>query len=89
MKHLPVPWHPAKYEAADITAIQLLERGECPPELQKRALNWIVNNVCATYDQSYRGDPGDTAFAEGKRYCGNTIVKMLKLNPANVRRQDE
>jgi hypothetical protein len=88
MKGLPVPWRPADYEAADVTAIQLLERGECTPELQKRALNWIINHVCATYDQSYRGDPHDTAFAEGKRYCGNTIVKMLKLDPAQVRREE-
>lgn len=80
------PYAPAPYESADVTAIQLLERGECPAELQKRALAWIVNVVCATYDQSYRpASTRDTDFAEGKRWVGNTIVKMLKLSAAKVR----
>ncbi|HUV52104.1 MAG TPA: hypothetical protein VMW64_03415 [Dehalococcoidia bacterium] len=78
---------PVKYEAADVTAIQLLERGECPPELQKRALKWIINDVCVTYNQSYiPKDPDGTAFNEGARFCGNTIIKMLKLIPEKVAR---
>ncbi len=75
-----------KYVAADVTAIQQLEQGIAGPDMQKRALLWIIKTVCATYDQSHiPGDTHETAFNEGKRYCGNTIVKMLKLEPGKVR----
>lgn len=82
---------PPKYEAADATAIQQLERGEASPEMQKRALKWIINEVCRTYDQSYR--PGlegarETDFAEGKRYVGLHIVTMLKVDPSKLRREE-
>lgn len=82
------PYTPVPYEAADVTAVQLMERGECTPELQKRFFNWLINGVCATYDQSFREDPYNTAFAEGRRFCGNTVVKMLKVDPAKVRSKE-
>ena len=79
-------YSPSKYKAADVSAIQQLERGEATPEMQRRALSWIVNEVCGTYDQSYReGDTHETAFAEGKRFVGNTLIKMLKIDPSKVR----
>ncbi len=80
---------PAIYESADITAIQQLEQGIAEPEMQKRAFKWIVEEVCKTYDLSYRpGDSHDTAFAEGKRFVGLGIVKMLKLEPGKMRREE-
>jgi hypothetical protein len=82
------PYTPVKYVAADASAIQQLERGEASPEMQKRALKWIVNNVAETYGQSYRQNTHDTAFAEGKRFVGNTIVKMLKLEPSKLRSKE-
>lgn len=82
-------FHVPKYVAADITAIQQLEHGEASPEMQKRALAWIVNEVCKTYDLSYRpGDTHETTFAEGRRFVGLEIVKMLKLDPSKVRREE-
>ncbi len=81
---------PVDYEPADITAILQLERGEATPEMQKRALSWIINDVCGTYDQSYiPNDTHDTSFREGGRFCGNTIIKMLKLEPGKLRRFQE
>jgi hypothetical protein len=77
------------YEAADATAIQQLEQGTANPDMQKRALEWIICLVCATYDMSYRPkDTHETAFHEGRRYCGNTIVKMLKLEPGKLRSKE-
>lgn len=78
------PWKPAEWEPADATAIQSLQRGDCPAHLQQRALDFIVNRLCGTYDLSYRpGDGGDrdTAFAEGKRWVGMQLVKLLKVRP--------
>lgn len=77
------------YSAADATAIQQLEQGAANPDMQKRALAWIINLVCATYDQSYiPGDTHETSFNEGRRYCGNTIIKMLKLEPGKLRSKE-
>lgn len=75
------PWKPAHYEIADVSAIKALANGTATPDQQQRALKWIIENVCATYDLSYRpNSERDTAFAEGKRHCGLQVVKMLKLN---------
>jgi len=72
---------PADYSAADIAALQELEAGVASPDQQKRALKWIIEQACITYDLSF--DPTSertTSFAEGRRYVGLQIVKMLKLN---------
>lgn len=87
MSDKKAPYLPPPYDAADVTAIQQLERGEAGPEMQKRALQWILINACDLYGISYRPDnTHDTAFAEGKRFVGSEIVKMLKIDPAKVRR---
>ncbi|TXJ25387.1 MAG: hypothetical protein E6Q24_14745 [Chitinophagaceae bacterium] len=66
---------------ADVAALKALEFGEASPEQQKRALAWIINNASATYEMSYRPTSDrDTSFAEGRRFVGLQIVKMLKLN---------
>jgi hypothetical protein len=80
------PYDPVDYEPEHVSAIQLLERGECPEHLQKIAFEWIVTQAAGLYDQSYRTNPYDTAFAEGRRFVGNTIIKMLKIDAAKLRR---
>jgi hypothetical protein len=82
------PWSPAKYEPADVSAIQALVNGEATPDQQQRAIKWIIESACGTYDQSYwpGGEEGhrNTDFAEGKRFVGNSIVKMTRLNPSSL-----
>ena len=76
------PWKPAAWQPADASALQALVRGDCPSHLQQRAMAFIINDLCGTYDLSYRpGAEGDrdTAFAEGKRFVGMQIVKLLKV----------
>lgn len=84
------PWKPPKYEDQDVFAIQALAAGTATIEQQKRALTYIVEKVCATYDMSYRpGGPDgdrDTTFAEGRRFVGNHIVFLTKLK-IGMRRQ--
>lgn len=76
-------WKPPSYDPADVSAIQALVVGNATPDQQKRALTWIIEKACATYNTSYR--PGglegdrDTAFAEGRRFVGTRLVYMLKL----------
>lgn len=78
------PWLPPAYELADVSAMQALARGEASPDQQRRLLKWVVESAAGTYDMSYRpgGEDGrrDTDFAEGRRFVGQQIVKLLRLN---------
>lgn len=78
----PQPWHPAPYDEADTGAIKALMAGNANAGQQQRALNWIVNVLCGTYDQPYRPGEGgdrDTVFACAKMFVGQQIVKQTKL----------
>jgi hypothetical protein len=76
------PWKPPHYEPADVGALQALRRGDCPAHLQQRALNFILFSLCGLRDLSYRpgGEDGrrDTDFAEGRRFVGLQIGKLLE-----------
>ena len=80
------PWHPPAYEDYDVRALQALAAGNASDRQQQRALQWIIEAAAGTYDMSYRpgGEDGrrDTDFAEGRRFVGLQIVKLLKLIPA-------
>lgn len=86
------PWRPVHYELADADALQALMRGDADAGKQQRALKFIIENLCGTYEVSYR--PGaeegrrDTDFAEGRRFPGLQIVKLLKLNLSALRRDN-
>jgi hypothetical protein len=74
------PWHPAPYEDADVYAIKALAAGKASEGQQQRALNWIINVACATYDLSFRPESDrETVFAEGKRHVGMQLVKLTKI----------
>src|SRR3990172_8054796 len=82
------PWHPPTYEKADIRAIQALagyaQGGENPPSPNecRQALDWIINNAAATYDEPFRpGSPDAVAYMLGRRSVGLAIVKLMKLKP--------
>jgi hypothetical protein len=80
------PWKPTEWEPADVAAIQALVRGDATPEQQRRAIDYIINDIAGTYDMSYRPDSErDSVFAEGKRYVGLQLVKAVKLNLALIR----
>lgn len=82
----PPPWLPSPYDDGINAAIQALAAGIANEGQQKRALDWIINVLCGAHDLSFR--PGshegdrDTAFAEGKRFVGSQIVKLIKFSPA-------
>lgn len=76
------PLKPPPYEAADLYAFQALEKGIATEGQQKRVLDYIIHNMCQTYDLEYRATERDSCLASGKRLVGLFIVKMLKINPA-------
>lgn len=80
------PVVPPSWEPADAFAFQALARGDCPPHLQQRALKYVIESLAGTYDLSFRpGDQMATAFAEGRRFVGLQVVKLLKLNLENLK----
>jgi hypothetical protein len=84
------PWYPPAYELADIMAIKGLAAGTASADQQQRAIKWIIENACATYDLSYRPTSDrDTSFAEGRRFVGLEIVKALKLDISKLQRKDQ
>lgn len=73
-----------------MTAFQALVRGDASPDMQQRAVKWLIG-AAGTYDLSYRPGPGgdrDTVFAEGKRFMGQQVVKLINLDLAKLKRDE-
>lgn len=83
---IPPVYAAVPYELADATALKRLADGTASPEQQQRALKWVIEGACATYDLSYRPGDRDTCFSEGRRFVGLQIVKMLKLNTSVLKK---
>lgn len=75
------PYLPAKYTPGHVLAIQRLAEGKATEDEQIMAFRWIVEQAAGTYDMSYRPDSErDSVFAEGRRFAGLQIVKLLHIN---------
>jgi hypothetical protein len=72
---------PGFLNKADAMAIKAMADGEATAEQQKRALDAIIYRVACTDDLSFRADDHggerDGAFAEGKRYVGLQLKKLV------------
>jgi hypothetical protein len=72
------------YTEAEAQALRACHRGEGSARQQRMALDFLMRSS-GTHDTSYRpGEPYDTAFAEGKRFIGTTIVWMLFAAPTKT-----
>ena len=82
------PHMPAPYSKPVAYAIKAMAVGEATPDQQQMALAWICNVVCGNNDLSYRPDSlgGEraTVFADGKRFVGLQINKLVKLPIAEL-----
>lgn len=84
--------NPPKYELADVSALQAVADGRADEHQQRRAIKWIVEMACQTYQPSFRNGPNgerETVFAEGRRFVGLMIVEKLKFDISTLRRIDE
>lgn len=86
-KSAPAPWGEPEYSKADVIAIQRVAAGTGEESHQKRVIDILVNKIAETYNLSFRPDKDGgeraTAFAEGKRFVGSQLVKLMKANPSN------
>ena len=77
-----------RYELADVEALQALNSGVAEEHQQKRALKWIIENACATYKWAFKDDDRETIVELGRQVTGQMIVGVLKLNLADLRRNE-
>lgn len=75
------PWIPVEPDAAVVSGLQALRRGDCPPHLQQKVLQWLIDtsrNGGALY---FPGDAGrrDTDYALGRAFLGEQIVTFLRM----------
>lgn len=85
------PWQPCQtWEAADAVAIQALFQGVASDYQQKRAINFITNDLCALPFLAF--DPANqrnTDFALGKQSVGHAIVRLMRLNVKELTKETE
>jgi len=82
------PWMPVKYVKADVAALQAMRRGEANADQQVRALEYILETICDRNGMSFRPGPDgarETDFAEGRRFVGNQIVKLVNLPLSKIK----
>jgi hypothetical protein len=88
----PWPWEmPGTIEDADVYALQALARGEANASQQKRCLELIGDKLCQTERMSFYpgADDGRRAsdFAEGRRWVGIQMARILRMRPARTQSQ--
>ena len=81
-------WLPVEYTSETVVALQALARGEADAGMQQRALAWIVYAASGMNELSFRSDgeggERETAFAEGRRFVGMQIQKMVQYPAASM-----
>lgn len=81
------PIVPAPYTLADASALQALHRGDASADQQQRALKWLIEQCADTYYFHFYPTERETAFALGRAFAGQQIVKLVKLDLSSLRRQ--
>lgn len=79
-----------EWELADASAIKACFAGTATAEQQIRVMDVIVRDLCRVYDMPYRpdkeGGDRDTAFACGRMFVGQEILKLRSINLDKLRR---
>jgi len=72
------------YTEAEIQALRAVWEGQATERQQRMSMEYMIR-AFGVHDTSFRpGDPYLTAFAEGRRYAGTTLVWMLKAAPTRT-----
>ena len=75
------PYLPAAYTPGDVLSIQRLAAGTATEEEQKMAFKWIIEKAAGTHNLTYHpNSERDSDFAQGRRFAGLQIVKLLYIN---------
>lgn len=74
-KLLPVD-QPAPYTAQVQAGLKGLQAGTATPGQQAAVFEWLVRDAAGIGRQSFRTDPMQTAFAEGRRFVAIQIIHL-------------
>lgn len=85
LPHVPKPVPPWA-----TMAIKALAAGTADANQQQRALAWIINDLCGTYDWPYRPgmDQSETHIALGKQWVGQRIVTEVNISMTKITQGD-
>ncbi len=82
----PDPLKTPDYTEADVQAFRALQRNDATPDQQARVLDFLLINICGTYDTEFRPGPNDrlSNVAAGRRLVGTNIVYYLNDAPTKT-----
>jgi hypothetical protein len=79
-------WLPAEWDKFDASCIQALARGDADGRQQLHALKVIVEKLAGTYEHTFvPRETETTVYLEGRRSVGLQIVKLVKVDLAQVK----
>lgn len=84
----PNPWESLNLDSEKgrffAHAMKAMATGEATEHQQAEGIKILIEQVCRTYDLSYRpASTHDTAFAEGMRHVGTQLVRAINHRFAN------
>ena len=80
----PDPCARPDYTEAEVQSLRAVWTGTANNRQQIMAMEYMIR-AFGTHDRSFRpGDQHLTAFAEGRRHAGTTLVWMLKAAPTKT-----
>lgn len=75
-------------ELADVMALKSLRAGNANEDQQKRAFDYIVNEICGVQYLAFDHESArNTDFMLGRQFVAHTILKFVRLN-ADVFKQE-
>lgn len=88
-KDVPPPWLNAELDYDDAMAVRALKAGNASGGQQQRALRWIVDAACGTYDLGWHpSGPHEASFSAGRRFAGSQVVRAMNINAETLRKND-
>lgn len=76
------PRLPPAYDVKDIAAANACRHGAATPEQQKRFVDWCIWAM-GTFHPTYRGNPSDSDYLQGRREGGLFIRDLVHARQPN------
>jgi len=88
-RRVPAQLQPAPWDKKHLFAVKAVAAGTATEHQQRLALQWIIEQAAGTYQTSFSPDNHSlTDFAEGRRFVGSQIVKLINLDPEKLKKDD-
>ncbi len=81
------PWFPVNWSEHinSVYALKAVQAGEANADQQRQALDFIVHVISKRYEIPYFPDSDrDSAFASGRLFVGEQILKILSLKADEI-----